>query len=304
MKRLRAYRTDHFRIPLPEGHPFPASKYGALRQLLQQSPEAELIQIEDASAASDTQLQRVHTAEYLHKVNSGGLSAKEQRRIGFPWTPELVERSRRSTGATLDATAAAMAFGFGVNLAGGTHHAFADMGQGFCIFNDVAVAVREAQQNASIRKAIVLDCDVHQGNGTASIFAEDPNVFTCSIHCEKNYPFRRCDGDLEIALPEGVEDEVYLAALDSAIQSNLPWADSDIVYYIAGADPFAGDRLGLFNLSADALAARDAMVFNACIDRGLPLVVTMGGGYASDIRQIALIHATTVCLLANLVVNH
>lgn len=294
---LTAFYCDHHKLPLPPGHRFPVAKYRAVRQCVARQL-AGRVRLLEASAASDEQLLRVHDAEYLARLRRGELSALEQRRIGFPWSPEMVERSRRSTGATLDAARLALAAGVGVHLSGGTHHAFPDHGQGFCVFNDVAVAIRTLLSEQLVQRCVVIDCDVHQGNGTAFIFRDDPATFTFSMHGAHNFPFRKCAGDLDIALPAGCEDDTYLAALRHALDSQLPLGESDLAFYIAGADPYVHDRFGLLSLSKEGLAKRDALVAEACRRRRIPLAVVLGGGYAPDLNDIVEIHCRTVQVVA------
>ncbi len=292
--RLHAFYSDSFVLPLPAHHRFPIEKYRLTRERLGSLLPPDRILFCLPPAASDEDLLRVHTAEYLEKVKSGNLSALEQRRIGFPWSTEMVERSRRSTGATLQAARQALHDGVAVNLAGGTHHAFSDHGQGYCVFNDVAVATRTLQHERSIQHAVVIDCDVHQGNGTAAIFKQDPTVFTCSLHGANNFPFTKCDGDLDIPLSDGTDDVDYLTVLTRVLEDEIPWEGVDIVFYLAGADPFAGDRLGKLNLSLEGLSQRDHIVAQACRRRQIPLVVAMAGGYAKELDDIVSIHTTTV----------
>lgn len=291
---MKIFYADHFVLPLPEGHRFPMEKYSRLRERVS---EAGLVQpecLQTAEAASEEQLLRVHTPEYLDKVFHGKLSEKEIRRMGFPWSPELVERSRRSVGGTIAACRAALAGGMGANLAGGTHHAYPDHGEGFCVFNDVAVAVRTVQAEGRIRRAVILDCDVHQGNGTAAIFAGDETVFTFSIHGSKNFPFRKERSDLDLALEDGAGDEVFLKALENGLQISLDRARADLAVYLSGADPYAGDRLGRLSLTKEGLAARDRMVYAACREAGLPVATVMGGGYAREIEDTVDIHFRTI----------
>ena len=206
----------------------------------------------------------------------------------------MVERSRRSTGATIAAAETAQTEGVAFNLAGGTHHAFADRGQGFCVFNDVCVAARVLKESGSVQRALVIDCDVHQGNGTAAIASEDPDIFTFSMQCESNFPFRKTNGDLDINLPPGTEDEEYLARMSEGIEEALSRFDAEIVFYLAGADPFVGDRLGQLSLSKNGLAQRDKLLFETCSQRSIPVAVSMAGGYAEDVNDIVDIHFATV----------
>ncbi len=291
---MRLFYCDHFVLPLPEGHRFPMEKYGLLRKRVETLLDKTAAALSVPPGATDGELATVHEAEYLRKVRTGSLSTAEIRRIGFPWSPALVERSYRSVGGTLSAAKAAMDDGLAVNLSGGTHHAFPDRGEGFCVFNDVAVAARVLQRDGKARKTVVLDLDVHQGNGTAFIFRGDPTVFTLSIHGANNYPFRKEPGDLDLELPDGARDGEFLQIAMEGIRSALSTADFDLGFYVAGADPFEGDRLGRLAVSKKALAERDRMVFAACREAGLPLAVVMGGGYATDINDTVDIHFNTV----------
>ena len=289
---MRVFFSDTFELPLPDGHRFPKQKYRLLRERLQSRSTGDLtFCLPDA--ATDEQLLLVHTPGYLEKLRTGTLTRTEQRHIGFPTSPALLERSRRSTGATLAAARASIEDGAGVHLAGGTHHAFADRGEGFCIFNDVAVACRNLQASSIVDRAVVVDLDVHQGNGTADIFADDPSVFTFSMHAERNYPLVKCEGDLDVALPDDTEDIGYLRQLREALDG-LPLDRADIVFYLAGADPFKHDRLGRLSLSKAALSQRDELVFRACLASDVPVTVVMAGGYAEVIDDVVDIHTTTV----------
>lgn len=297
---MKAFYSDHFAFPLPAGHRFPDAKYTLLRRRVA-ADCAPFVRLYEAPAASDEELLRIHTPAYLARVVHGQLSPAEVRRLGLPWSPELVERSRRSTGATIAACRAALEEGIAVNLAGGTHHAFADRGEGFCVFNDSAVAARALQAEGRIRRVLIVDCDVHQGNGTAAIFANDPTVFTFSIHGANNYPFEKEVSDLDSELPDGTGDEAYVGALASGLERALTEAQAGLVIYLAGADPFVGDRLGRLALSKEGLAARDRLVLERCRAAGLPIAITMAGGYARDIEDTVAIHLQTVCLAAAIV---
>ncbi len=269
-------------------------KYALLRQRV---VESHLFAPEDlciAPAASDDQLQLVHTPEYVARIRLGKLTEKEIRRIGFPWTPEMVERSRRSVGATISACRSALEEGFAANLAGGTHHAYPNHGEGYCVFNDAAVAARVMQAEGRLRRVVVLDCDVHQGNGTAAIFAGDDSVFTFSIHGQKNFPFHKEASDLDIGLPDGAGDEAFLEALQGGVQQSLERARADLAIYLAGADPFHDDRLGRLALTKAGLADRDRLVFAACQQSGLPVAITMAGGYARNVEDTVDIQFQTI----------
>ncbi len=296
--RMKAFYTDHFVLPLPPDHRFPMRKYSLLRERVLTEGVLPATNLLVPDAATDAQILLAHDADYLEKVITGTLSRKEIKRIGFPWSPGLVERSRRSSGATICAARAALVDGVAVNLAGGTHHAATDHGEGYCVWNDSAVAIRTMQAEGRIRRALVIDCDVHQGNGTAAILGSDPSVFTLSLHGENNFPFRKVMGDLDIGLADGTGDEVYLDTLEIALERSLCLAGADLVIYIAGADPYEHDRLGKLALTKAGLAARDRMVMAACRAEGLPVVVTMGGGYAESVDDIADIHLQTVRIAA------
>jgi acetoin utilization deacetylase AcuC-like enzyme len=249
-------------------------------------------------AATDDELLRVHARSYLGRVMAGTLSREEVRRIGFPWSRELVERSLRSTGAAVDAAAAALEDGIAASLAGGTHHAGTDWGEGFCVFNDTAVAAREMQARGSVERVLILDCDVHQGNGTAEIFADDPTVFTMSMHGARNFPLRKYPSSLDVALEDGTGDDEYLRALAAALTESFDRARADIVLYIAGADPYEGDRLGRLGLTKAGLLERDRMVLAAATTAATPVAIVCGGGYCQDLEAIVDIHATTMLLAA------
>ena len=299
---MKIFYTDHFVLPLPEGHRFPMSKYSRLRERVVESgivPPHELVEPEPATRA---QLLTVHTRDYVSRVFDGELTMQEQRRIGFPWSPAMVERSRRSVGATISAARAALRDRFAVNLAGGTHHAYADQGEGYCIFNDVAVAIRCLQSDELIGRAVIFDCDVHQGNGTASIFHDDRNVFSFSVHGSNNFPFRKERSSLDMPLPDRAGDDEYLAAISAGLATAFAAPPYDIAFYIAGADPHERDRLGRLRVSARALAERDHIVLDACARLSLPVVIVMGGGYGTDIEDTVAIHLHSVLTAAELAV--
>ncbi len=291
---MKLFYTDQFELPLPPGHRFPMEKYYRLRQYLRRCDWCQSNEFRVPPAARDDELTRVHDPDYVRRVIHGELSALEIRRIGFPWSPQLVERSRRSVGATLAASRAALGDGIAVNLAGGTHHASAESGQGYCVFNDTAVAARQMQHERLVERVLIVDLDVHQGNGTAAIFAQDPSVTTFSMHGEKNFPFRKFPADLDLALPDGTEDVEYLKRLDRALDQALEVSQCQLVLYIAGADPFVGDRLGRLHLSKAGLLARDRLVLTRCRDQGLPIAIAMGGGYARKVEDVVEIHANTI----------
>jgi acetoin utilization deacetylase AcuC-like enzyme len=273
-------------------------KYALLRERVQAAGLADRDRLELPPAATDEQICRAHDRGYLRRVVSGELSPEEQRRIGLPWSPQMVERSRRSSGATLAAARAALTDGVGVNLAGGTHHAFRARGEGYCVFNDSAIAALSLQAEGLVERVVILDCDVHQGNGTASILAGDPTVFTFSIHGANNFPLQKEVSDLDIELPDGTRDTEYLDALEKGACRALSSAQADLAIYLAGADPFEGDRLGRLKLTKAGLAARDRLVFELCKAAGVPVAVTMAGGYAHRIEDAIDIHFTTVATAA------
>ena len=330
---MKAFYSDTFVLPLPEHHRFPMAKYRLLRERLvaEQILTAGDLEIPDPISWDDLRL--VHDAGYADAVDAGTLSADAQRRIGFPWSPMMVERSRRSVGATLAAARSVVVQGFSpgkaglppsrlrrygeprrsslemrasgggkacttervsANLAGGTHHAFRDRGEGYCVFNDVAVAAAVLLRDGSIGRATVVDCDVHQGNGTAAIFRDQPAVFTFSLHGAKNFPFRKETSDLDVTFEDGAGDDEYLAALAAHLPRVLDAHRPDIVFYLAGADPFEGDRLGRLKVTIEGLRTRDRLVFDACRDRDIPVAVAMSGGYCPDVEAIVTIHTNTV----------
>ncbi len=293
---MKIFYSDHITLPLPEGHRFPMPKYALLRQRVL---EARLVPPDDlleAGPATDEQILRVHTPEYWDKVVSGTLTEKEIRRIGFPWSPGLVERTRRSAGGTLATCRAALQEGFAANLAGGTHHAYPDHGEGYCVINDLAIAARAMQVERLAARTVVIDCDVHQGNGTAAIFSGDPTVYTFSIHGQNNFPFEKENSDLDIGLPDGCGDEEYRNALARGLDQSIDQSQSDLAIYIAGSDPFIGDKLGHLDLTKAGLLERDRLVFERCQDAGLPIAIVQGGGYARNIADTIDIHFQTLRL--------
>jgi acetoin utilization deacetylase AcuC-like enzyme len=296
---MRLFPSDRYPLPLPEGHRFPAAKYRLLRQRLEAHAVAGAeLEFVEPHAATDEELLRVHDRGYVGRVFSGTLTRDEQRRIGFPWSAALVERSLRSTGAAVDAAAAAVEDGVAASLAGGTHHAGTSWGEGFCVFNDTAVATREMQAHGAARRVLILDCDVHQGNGTAEIFAADPTVFTMSIHGARNFPLRKHPSSLDVPLDDGTDDDAYLAALAPAVVESFGRGRPDLVFYIAGADPYEHDRLGRLRLTKQGLVDRDRMVLDAARAAGVPLAIVLGGGYSADLDAIVDIHTATMLMAA------
>jgi acetoin utilization deacetylase AcuC-like enzyme len=293
---MLAYYADIFVLPLPPQHRFPMQKYARTRQRLLDTGILSRTDLRVPEPATDAQILRAHSQAYWDKVRLGTLSDKEQRRIGFPWSPQMVERTRRVSGGTMGACRAALRDGAAVNLAGGTHHAHRDFGSGYCILNDSAIAARAMQDEGLARRVVILDCDVHQGDGTAAILQGDSSIFTFSIHGAKNFPFHKAQSDIDIELPDNTDDETYLAYLEEGASRAIAYANADLAIYIAGADPFVGDTLGRMALTMDGLARRDRLIFALCGAAGLPVAVTMGGGYAKDVDDIATIHAQTVAI--------
>jgi acetoin utilization deacetylase AcuC-like enzyme len=302
MRAVHAFHSDAFVLPLPPGHSFPMTKYSLLRAAVAASMPA--VRVAEAQPASDGELALAHDPAWISAVADGTTSAAQQREIGFPWSQRMVERARRSVGATIAAARCALFDGEGVaaNLAGGTHHAQGHKGSGYCVFNDVAVAARLMQaewhrHRRELLRVIVIDLDVHQGNGTAAIFRDDPTVFTLSLHGARNFPFRKEASDLDVELPDGCEDGAYLAALDAALAQ--AWARHTegrpgLAFYLAGADPHEGDRLGRLKLSDGGLVERDRRVFAALAARRIPVAVSMAGGYGRDIATTVAVHRRTL----------
>jgi acetoin utilization deacetylase AcuC-like enzyme len=285
----RLFYCDHYAIPLPAEHKFPAAKYRLLREML----EADgMFRLEPAAPAPREALEAAHDAAYVAGFLDGTLEPAVMRRIGFPWSRELVRRSLASVGGTLAATEDALRTGFGGNLAGGTHHAFRAEGAGFCVFNDLAVAMLGLRSAGRVRRAAVVDLDVHQGDGTAAIFRGDLDVLTLSMHGRNNFPFRKQQSSIDLDLPDGTGDELYLTALETALPRVFEFAP-EIVFYQAGVDALAGDRLGRLALTLDGLQQRDRLVFEMCRAQGVPLVVTLGGGYAEPVTRTVQAHANT-----------
>lgn len=289
---MKAFYTDHFVLPLPAGHRFPMEKYSRLRDLVSKLPGLELT---EAPPASDTQILYAHDPSYLIKIIEGKLSPQEQREIGFPWSGQMVERSRRSAGATVAAAKTALREGVAANLAGGTHHAYRDNGSGFCVFNDSAIAARTLQKEISQNlKIAVIDLDVHQGNGTASILQNDDSIFTLSMHGENNFPFKKEESDLDIGLADGCNDETYLRSLSASLEQLDARFKANCLIFLAGADPHEGDRLGRLKISRDGMRLRDEMVFEYALSRQLPIAFSMAGGYGKEIESTVDIHFQTI----------
>jgi acetoin utilization deacetylase AcuC-like enzyme len=292
---MQVFYATQFVLPLPPGHRFPMGKYQMLRDRL--AAEVPSVRLMQAEAATDGELALAHTPAYIQGITDGSVDPTILREIGFPWSPAMAERARRSVGATVSACRAAFAEGVAANIAGGTHHAMADRGGGFCVFNDAAVAARLMQAELGRRgralRVAVIDLDVHQGNGTARIFRDDPTVFTLSLHGQKNFPFRKEAGDLDIDLPDGCGDDEYLQALELALAELERRFDPGLVIYLAGADPHEGDRLGRLKLTWDGLEARDRRVFEWAGARGVPLAFAMAGGYGRRMEDTVQVQVNT-----------
>ena len=297
---MKVFYSDHFVLPLPEGHRFPMVKYSMLRERVAQDGICGPGELRAPHAVTDEEILHAHVPDYLRRVVSGTLTDKEVRRIGFPWSEKMVERSRRASGGTLLACLAAFDEGFAANLAGGTHHAFSDRGEGYCVFNDSAIAARAVQAAGLVERVVVIDTDVHQGNGTAEILHRDPTVFTFSVHGAKNFPFRKEESDLDAPLPDGAGDAEFLATLERGLEAALDAANADLAIYLAGADPFEGDRLGRLSVTKSGLAERDRLVLQTCRARGIPVAVTMAGGYANEVEDSVDVHFQSIRRAADL----
>ena len=299
---MLAFHADAHSLALPPGHRFPQSKYRLLREHFEREPGR--LRMRPASAATEGELALAHTPDYIDAVLQGHLSTAQQREIGFPWSPSMAERSRCSVGASIAAARAALAEGVAANMAGGTHHAYADKGSGYCVFNDVAVAARLmqaewARAHRSTLRVLVIDLDVHQGNGTASIFRDDDTVFTFSMHGARNFPFRKEAGDLDVDLPDGCGDADYLAALDGALTEVWRRSEPGLAFYVAGADPHEGDRLGRLKLTYDGLAERDRRVLATLRQRRIPVALSMAGGYGHDLATTVAVQVNTLTVAAD-----
>jgi acetoin utilization deacetylase AcuC-like enzyme len=292
---VKAFAHDVYTYPLPPGHRFPLAKY----RLVREGAERAGLEVLPARAASAAELGRAHSGDWIARVETGELERREVLALGLPWSPELVERSRRSVGATLLAAEAALSEGVAANIGGGTHHAFTDSGRGFCVFNDVVVAVRALRADGAVRRVLVVDLDVHQGDGTHASFLDDPQAFTFSVNGFKNYPFRRVPGDLELDLPDGAGNDRYLDGLARLLPQALARARPDLCFYLGGADPYEGDRLGRLKLTKAGLRKRDLQVRDTLARSGVPVCVTLAGGYAEPIEDTVEINLTTLSVFAS-----
>ncbi|TKD03105.1 histone deacetylase [Polyangium fumosum] len=290
---MRVFFCDHVEVPLPPGHRFPMAKYARLRERLLEARLLDPTDLLPSTPASIADLARVHAPPYLEGLLSGTLDPRVLRAIGFPWSDALVRRSRASVSGTICAGRAALEDGISGNLAGGTHHAFADRGAGFCVYNDIAVACRTLLDAGDVRRVLVLDLDVHQGDGTASIFENDPRVYTASIHGEKNFPFHKQRSDLDLALPDQTGDDEYLAALETFLARAFAESNPDLVFFQGGVDALAADKLGRLGMTAAGMRRRDARVLGEARRRGIPIALTLGGGYADPIDATLDAHVGT-----------
>jgi acetoin utilization deacetylase AcuC-like enzyme len=291
---LKIFYTDTFKIPLPHNHSFPKDKNYLLRQRITEQLGNNAVKLSIPLPASDEDILRAHDPAYLTRFLNGELTDKEVRRVGLPWSPQIVQRTRYSVGATIAACRTALKEGIAVNLGGGTHHAYRDHGQGYCYLNDSVIAARVLQAEGLAEKVLIIDCDVHQGNGTAAIVQNDPTIFTFSIHGKNNFPYHKETSDLDVELADGADDAAYLEALEKGIQASLNACDATLAIYLAGADPYKNDRFGRLALTKDGLADRDQIVLRRLRQAGLPVAVTMAGGYAKQVEDAVDIHFRTV----------
>jgi acetoin utilization deacetylase AcuC-like enzyme len=295
---MEVWTHHRWRFPLPPHHRFPIEKYGLLAERLVADGLAAPDELREAAPVEWAELAAVHDCGLLSRIREGCLTLREQRGLGLPWSPELVERGRRAVGGTVAAARFAVEHGLGMNLGGGTHHAGRDFARGYCLFNDVAVAIAALREEGALGSALVVDCDVHQGDGTAQIFAEDPSTFTVSLHGARNYPFERIASDLDVDIASGTGDERYLRALDEALDFALARARPDFAFYLAGADPWKGDRLGRLALTKQGLRMRDELALDRLIGAGAAVCVVLAGGYADDVRDTVDINASTAAAVA------
>jgi len=299
---MRVFYTSHYYAEIGDGHIFPIRKFELVRDRLLAEGTLQPAELAEPVPATFAEVLLVHTEDYVSRLTSGTLTAKELRRLGLPWSESLVRRSFYAVGGTIEAAHCALEQGFSSNLAGGTHHAFAERGEGFCVLNDVAIAIRILRSRGLIRRAAVIDCDVHQGNGTATIFADDTETFTFSIHGANNYPLFKAKSTLDVELADRTSDEDYLKTL----AENLPAIfthQPEIVFYLAGADPYVGDKLGRLAVSMDGLRQRDAYVLRKCYEREVPIVTVMSGGYGKDIGDTVEIHCNTIRMVKSVFEN-
>ncbi len=299
---MYALSSDRHVIDLPPHHTFPIQKYRLLREQLLAEGTLRPDELLEPSLISPIDVRRVHTEEYWRQLTGGTLPEKAIRRLGLPWSEALLRRSQASAQGTLTAARIALSHRVAMNLAGGTHHAFADHGEGYCVLNDIAIAIRCLQHDRWMQRMAIIDCDVHQGNGTAAIFAEEPDVFTFSIHGASNYPLVKVPGSLDIGVPDGTGDEDFLRALRPAVDRIMNEFRPGLIFYLAGADPHERDRLGKLRLTHEGLRRRDELVLQACREAAVPVAITLGGGYGKDVQDTVEAHCNTVraaCMIFN-----
>ena len=301
-EQMRVFYTPRYYAEIGAHHIFPIRKFELVRDRLLSEGTLRQEELVEPDPATLENVHLVHTEDYVSRLCNGTLTAKELRRLGLPWSESLVRRSFYAVGGTICAARHALEVGFGSNLAGGTHHAFADRGEGFCVLNDVAIAIRALRRESLMRRAAVVDCDVHQGNGTATIFADDAHTFTFSIHGANNYPLFKAKSRLDVELADGASDEEYLRTLAESLPAVFEH-EPEIVFYLAGADPYVGDKLGRLAVSIDGLRQRDAYVLRECFEREIPLVTVMSGGYGEDINDTVEIHCNTIRMVKNIFEN-
>lgn len=289
---VRVCYSPGYVVELPAGHRFPMGKYAALHEILLREQVIRSSNVVEPDEAKWADIQLVHTPEYMSDLAHGTLSLEAVRRLGLPWLDGMLRRSRLAVGGTIAAARLALDDGVAANLAGGTHHAFSDRGEGFCVLNDVAIAIRVLRRDRLIERAAIVDLDVHQGNGTAAIFEEDQATFTFSMHGQRNYPFHKMRSTLDVGLPDGVEDRPYLERLDRHLDDVLARSRPDLAFYLAGVDVVGGDRFGRLNLTRDGLSSRDQLVLSRLKTRGVPVAIVLSGGYAASADATADLHAT------------
>lgn len=301
---MHVWTHDRWRFPLPDHHRFPIDKYALLRERVVADGTAAPHEVHEADPVPWDHLTAVHDPALIARIRAGRLTTRELRGLGLPWSAALVERGRRSVGGTIGAARLALGRGVGMNLGGGTHHAGHAFARGYCLFNDVAVALARLRTEDRVRRALVVDCDVHQGDGTADLLGPDPDCFTLSLHGAHNYPFQRIPSDLDVDLAEGTGDERYLEALGEALDHALPRAGAELAFYLAGADPWEGDRLGRLALTKAGLLARDELVLDRLLAEGAAVCVVLAGGYAEDVRDTVEINAATAAAVARRATGH
>jgi acetoin utilization deacetylase AcuC-like enzyme len=301
---MHVFYTPRYYADIGSGHIFPIRKFELVRDRLLAEGTLHPTELVEPEPATLDDVLLVHTNDYISRLCNGSLTPKELRRLGLPWSETLVRRSFYATGGTIAAARKALVEGYASNLAGGTHHSFADRGEGFCVLNDVAVAIRVLRKERLIRRVAIVDCDVHQGNGTATIFADDDDTFTFSIHGANNYPLFKARSNLDIELPDGTADDEYLNVLNDHLPTVFDAAAPELVFYLAGADPHVDDKLGRLALTTDGLRNRDTLVLRECYEREIPIVTVMSGGYGKDINDTIEIHCNTIRMVKQVFESH